>query len=683
MIAEHPTSAPPIDDPSWLIEVRLRARRRMLWVRSLWVRHWYEGEDALAISHSEVELALATPDALLAEEQSFYRDDERARALGAEIDALVEQDGEPGWERLCGELGLAPAERRLLALALAAEINPAMRRVYGYLQNEVTPLDPNAALVAELWELACPPRLTVESALIRWALATPADVGSAGIGSATGWSADPLALDCVLAGDGTLAPAGSLSRVVAVSPGPELHGPELEEILRFVDRLERARSGIEIELIAPAGAGKTNLAAHVARRLGRPLVAVDATAVAAQADPVAAAARAARSARLAGALVVWQHADRLPARALDSVRSGLAPAFLTAGTPLSSSAIDGPVRRSFTLSPPTRAERLQLWSACTEFPPPEVVAEWALRPGEIERLAEVAPAGEAAVRDVCRRMLLETPHELLSAMPLPYTWEDLVVSPALAAHLREFEAQSRARGQVLDEWGLGRLTPIGRGVSALFAGPSGTGKTMAAQVLARSLGRELYRVDLAGVVNKYIGETEKHLRAVFAACERAPVMLFFDEADALFGRRMQVNDAHDRFANIEVDYLLQRMEQFDGVAVLATNRKGDIDTAFTRRLRFTIDFAPPTIDERERLWRLALVGTTDSAGAPLLGEVDWPRLARELDLTGAGIKASALAAAFLARSEGAPIATGHLLAAARRELGKQGTVVRPGRLEAA
>ena len=146
---------------------------------------------------------------------------------------------------------------------------------------------------------------------------------------------------------------------------------------------------------------------------------------------------------------------------------------------------------------------------------------------------------------------------------------------------------------MLDDWGFARLTSLGRGTTALFAGPSGTGKTMAAQVLARSLGLDLYRVDLAGVVSKYIGETEKHLRELFEACERAPVLLLFDEADALFGKRTQVSDAHDRYANIEIDYVLQRMEQFDGLAVLATNRKGDLDTAFVRRLRFIIDFAPP------------------------------------------------------------------------------------------
>jgi len=204
---------------------------------------------------------------------------------------------------------------------------------------------------------------------------------------------------------------------------------------------------------------------------------------------------------------------------------------------------------------------------------------------------------------------------------------------------------------------------------------------MAAQVLARSLGLDLYRVDLAGVVSKYIGETEEHLRKLFEACERAQVLLLFDEADALFGKRTQVSDAHDRYANIEIDYLLQRMEQFDGIAVLTTNRKGDLDTAFVRRLRFIIDFAPPNTDERERLWRLALEGASDIEDRPLTGELDWARLASELELTGAGIKSAAVAAAFLAHSEGEPVGERHVLAAARRELTKQGMVVRPGQLE--
>ena len=190
--------------------------------------------------------------------------------------------------------------------------------------------------------------------------------------------------------------------------------------------------------------------------------------------------------------------------------------------------------------------------------------------------------------------------------------------------------QARLRFAVLEDWGFERLLPMGRGLTALFAGPSGTGKTMAAQVLARALGMDLYRVDLAGVINKYIGETEKHLRRVFEACERANVLLFFDEADALFGQRMQVKDAHDRFANIEIDYLLQRMEQFDGVAVLATNRKEDLDKAFLRRLRFLIDFLPPGPAERLELWRKSLPLQSPS-GEEILGAIDWELLAEQTD----------------------------------------------------
>lgn len=214
----------------------------------------------------------------------------------------------------------------------------------------------------------------------------------------------------------------------------------------------------------------------------------------------------------------------------------------------------------------------------------------------------------------------------------------------------------------------------------MFAGPSGTGKTMAAQVISRSLGMKLYRVDLAGVINKYIGETEKRLKQVFDACERANVMLFFDEADALFGQRTQVKDAHDRFANIEIDYLLQRMEQFEGIGILATNRKGDLDKAFLRRVRFIVDFMPPGPTERLALWRRVLP-TRAANGEPLLQEIDWNFLATKLNMTGADITAAALDAAFLAYSQGKRIGMEHVLHAARRTMTKQGVVLRPGDME--
>jgi SpoVK/Ycf46/Vps4 family AAA+-type ATPase len=265
--------------------------------------------------------------------------------------------------------------------------------------------------------------------------------------------------------------------------------------------------------------------------------------------------------------------------------------------------------------------------------------------------------------------------DLLNILPCPYTWDDLVVAPDLSQTLHDFESQVRLRWEVYEEWGFSRLTHLGQGISALFGGPSGTGKTMAAQVLARSLDLTLYRVDLAGVVNKYIGETEKRLRDVFDACERSGGLLFFDEADALFGSRFQAKEAHDRFANIEIDYLLQRIEQFDGIAILATNRKNDLDTAFLRRLRFVCDFLPPGKPERLNLWRKALPASSPT-GEDILGEIDFQGLADHIDLNGAQIKAIALGAAFLARSEGTKINMKHIELAAAREFGKQGLRLR-------
>jgi len=265
-------------------------------------------------------------------------------------------------------------------------------------------------------------------------------------------------------------------------------------------------------------------------------------------------------------------------------------------------------------------------------------------------------------------------------LPCPYTSDDLVLTADTRRQLDEFEQQARLRWPVYEEWGFERLCPLGKGITALFAGASGVGKTMAAQVLARSLDLELYRVDLAGVVNKYIGETEKRLKQVFDYCERASVMVLFDEADALFGQRMQVKDAHDRFANIEIDYLLQRMEQFSGIAVLATNRKNDLDKAFMRRLRFVIDFLPPGPEERMSLWRRALLPQAPS-GEALLDDIDWSYLAEKLTLTGADIKAAALGAAFLARAANTRIGMRHVIAGARREMIKHGIVLRTSQRE--
>jgi SpoVK/Ycf46/Vps4 family AAA+-type ATPase len=246
------------------------------------------------------------------------------------------------------------------------------------------------------------------------------------------------------------------------------------------------------------------------------------------------------------------------------------------------------------------------------------------------------------------------------------TWSDLILPDDALRQLRELCERVDAAERVFEEWGFAARQSRGRGVSACFSGPSGTGKTMAAEVVAHTLGLDLFRVDLARVVSKYIGETEKNLERVFSAAADANAIILFDEADALFGKRSEVKDAHDRHANIEVAYLLQRMEDHDGIAILATNLADNMDRAFARRLSFFVQFPFPDVEQRCRLWRNAW-----PAGVPAEG-IDCEALARQFRITGGSIRNIALAASFLAASESDAVRTPHVMHALRREYQKLG-----------
>lgn len=243
-------------------------------------------------------------------------------------------------------------------------------------------------------------------------------------------------------------------------------------------------------------------------------------------------------------------------------------------------------------------------------------------------------------------------------------WDDLVLPPEQIALLKQIADQVALRDQVYKAWGFREKMTRAFGISALFAGESGTGKTMAAEVIANVLELDLYRIDLPAVVSKYIGETEKNLRRLFNAAQDREIILFFDEADALFGKRSEVKDSHDRYANIETGYLLQRMESYRGLAILATNLKSSVDTAFVRRLRFVVDFPRPDATLREEIWRKVFPRLT-----PVHGDLDYQRLA-ELELTGGSIQNVALEAAFGAAQQGSPVTMPLILAAATTELKK-------------
>jgi hypothetical protein len=251
-----------------------------------------------------------------------------------------------------------------------------------------------------------------------------------------------------------------------------------------------------------------------------------------------------------------------------------------------------------------------------------------------------------------------------------YTWADIVLPDDQLALLREIVATVRGRPLVLDEWGVGQKLVSSAGVTILFAGPPGTGKTMAAEVIAAELGLDLYKIDLSTIVSKYIGETEKNLERIFQEAENSNAILFFDEADAIFGKRSEVKDAHDRYANIEISYLLQRMEMYDGVTVLATNLRANLDEAFTRRLQFAVDFPFPEEDYRLRIWE-----TLFPADVPCEPDLDFGLLARRFKLAGGSIRNVIVSATYLAAADGQRVTMAHLLHGTRRELQKMGRLV--------
>jgi SpoVK/Ycf46/Vps4 family AAA+-type ATPase len=253
-----------------------------------------------------------------------------------------------------------------------------------------------------------------------------------------------------------------------------------------------------------------------------------------------------------------------------------------------------------------------------------------------------------------------------------HCWDDLILPVATQTRIRELASAIRFRHVVYAEWGFERRIASGRGVKALFAGGSGTGKTMTASVIAQDLALDLYKIDLSSIVSKYIGETEKNLDRIFQAAQSSNAILFFDEADALFGKRSEVKDAHDRYANIEVSYLMQKVEDHEGIVILASNLSKNIDEAFSRRLHYVIDFPLPDEIHRERLWRSMF-----PPEAPLAKDLDWRFLAKQFSIAGGDIRNVALDAAFLAAQDGRVITMKQLVNAMARQMMKQGRIPSP------
>ncbi len=339
------------------------------------------------------------------------------------------------------------------------------------------------------------------------------------------------------------------------------------------------------------------------------------------------------------------------------------------------------------LAAPSEAARDLLWGRFLPPGAPPAVARWAaeryrLTPGIIRSAATAATRRNEArgglpaeltgpdLHDAVRGVLDAKLTTLGTRLAWRQTWDDLVLPDDAVDDIVEFVSRVRHRRLVYETWGMARKVAKGMGLSALFSGPPGTGKTMVAGLIAQELGLDLYQIDLSKVVSKWIGETEKNLGELFDAAEAGHALLLFDEADSLFAKRTQVNTSNDRYANLEVNYLLQRLEAFTGIVILTTNHDTTIDDAFRRRLSLRIEFAMPAPPERERIWRAML-----TEGPALAPDLDLASLAHRFEMSGGYIRNAALRAAFLAANDGTPITMPHLLRAARAEYQAMGKVV--------
>lgn len=619
----------------------------------------------------------------------------------ADLSALSPE--EKDWAQFLALFGLTPLEGEILLLALLAEVDRKYERLCAYLQDDVTCRHPTVDLTLKLFFPNLAERLqarrffAADAPLLRYRLLVLQSREEHEPLLAHTLQVDPRLASQLLEGSWDVSP---WPPGLELLPAPPANWSALPEVfLKAMEHLpERDRPP---DLWGHLAGGDPWLleqaAAHLSRSWGleclllrmgdlEPLPTV-------WAEAVQSAVREAllRQSILALSPPKAQEAAPplpMPSPQVFDALAGFPHPILWLGWEEKDIPLPPPHVRilRFSLPPLDYAERYRLWQGATQDQP--VVEDALLTVAGRFRLsgAQIIRAGRIA-RDAAWQRNPASPQitfdDLASAArkvsaghlgPLAHRieprrrWEDLILPPDRLAQLREMCDQFIYSPIVLDTWGFSKHAS--RGLSALFAGPSGTGKTMAAEVVAKELALDLYQIDLSGVVSKYIGETEKNLERIFEMARDSNAILLFDEADALFGKRSETKDAHDRYANIEVSYLLQKIEEYDGIVILTSNLRQNLDEAFLRRLQFSIEFPMPDEAARLAIWQRLLPET-----APLHPTVDLAEMARRFKFSGGSIRNVLVNAAFLAAHDGQVIRTEHLLWAARREFQKLGRLV--------
>ena len=615
---------------------------------------------------------------------------------------------------MAGLFGLTDFDLGLLLIGLAPEIDLRYERLYAYLQDDVTRKRPSVDLALNLLTTSAGERLAVrryflpEAPLIRHRLI--------GLADEPGCSSSPLLAKTIqidprmveyLLGSEAL-PADLLDYVQVSTPRKKPEEVLLAEdtrraLLHLCDRKPAEIDRHTLYFDGPRGVGRQSAAEMVCTRLGKPLLCADLARLESLDDHSFAETlrRMVRESVLRNAALYLRNFDLLLVDAMSrrlarsvAILADAGLTFLAGNTPWEPADIfQG--RRFFrvAMARPEFTDRVGFWQRQLNAALPtedleKAAAKFKFTGGQI-RDAAVTAERMAQWRDqdhpqmtatdlfeACRRQSNQKLSRLAQKIVPRYAWNDIVLPDDQVAQFREICNQSVYRPVVLGAWGFENKLSYGKGLNVLFSGPPGTGKTMAAEVIAHELMLDLYRIDLSQVVSKYIGETEKNLDRIFSEAQTSNAILFFDEADALFGKRSEVKDAHDRYANIETGYLLQKMEEYDGIAILATNLRGNMDEAFVRRMNFCVEFPFPQERERRLIWEKVWPVAT-----PRMPGLQLERMAREFEISGGSIKNIALAAAFMAADDGGVIDLSHLMRAARREYQKMGKVMMGGEFD--
>jgi len=635
------------------------------------------------------------------EESTFLQAEQQAVLQARAIqDAAIQRGYSTRLQGLVEAFGLDSFEKDTLLICLAPAFDLRYEKIYGYLQDDVTRKRPGINLALDL---SCPAgsdrllalsHFAVDAPLFRYHLLERF--------SEPGQNKSPLLSQSLLIDEtivhwllGTYQPASEIAPSLKLIPDPvdsEDDEPSDEESNVYSDDL--LKQNLLFIFTGPDKLAQQVAAHRLAVRAKQSLLTIDLGTISKDEVSLPQAIREAlRDARLMRTLLFIQGwdaclEDGIPAAGLFSELTQHSGIVILAGQAAwrpHGFPITGSIRwQEFPI--PAYHKRKALWAHYLEqanipatLDVTEVAGQFALTSAQIRDSILLAmnrtdQLGATLTEDdlmaAARIASSSRLAGLARKVPSRYGWADIVLPADQIALLQEIVTSVRGRPTVLEEWGLGSKLASSRGVSVLFAGPPGTGKTMAAEIIAAELGLDLYKIDLSTIVSKYIGETEKNLERIFAEAESSNSILFFDEADALFGKRSEVRDSHDRYANVEISYLLQRMEAYDGVTILATNLRSNLDEAFTRRLQFAVDFPFPDETDRLRIWK-----TLFPADIPRARDLDFEMLARRFKLAGGNIRNIIISAAYLASANGGIVTMQHLLHGTRRELQKMGRLV--------